>query len=191
MEFLQLDGWNFFIRRRIVEPIWVLVVLYFIAALTAKHFDDRVLAPCQEARRLTVRSDTIILRRKSNFYQSKGGYDHLSSSYFHTMDQIGHESLHSSIVKNQRLKSQITHNFVLLNFFKRLPFKVRHNFVNELCSFYHQCTIIILRQNALSKDKWDRLVTTWRQLDDWQTLCVKINKIVPFLFKGQSANGQP
>ena len=118
MEFLQLDGWNFFIRRRIVEPIWVLVVLYFIAALTAKHFDDRVLAPCQEARRLTVRSDTIILRRKSNFYQSKGGYDHLSSSYFHTMDQIGHESLHSSIVKNQRLKSQITHNFVLLNFLK-------------------------------------------------------------------------
>ena len=134
------------------------VVLYCCANCEA--FRRSCTSPLPRSRRLTVRSDTIILRRKSNFYQSKGGYDHLSSSYFHTMDQIGHESLHSSIVKNQRLKSQITHNFVLLNFFKRLPFKVRHNFVNELCSFYHQCTIIILRQNALSKDKWDRLVST-------------------------------
>ena len=100
-------------------------MLYIIAALTAKQRDDdRVLAPCQEARRLTVRSDTIILRRKSNLYQSKGAMIICQAPIFTLWTKLAMNPFIQSIVNESLNYPQFCtlKSFFLLNILKK-PFQ--------------------------------------------------------------------
>ena len=101
---IRLGIWSIrtleFLNSRIQFDFCKNVVHYYCS--THSDSDHRVKAPCQEALRLTVRSDTIILRtleRKSNLFSSSYGYDHLSSSYFH-LNEIGHEYLIHPLSEN-------------------------------------------------------------------------------------------